>query len=97
MEALSSGSVLDAVTLEQAATPFELTNGESGEFGLGWIAGTRNGHRTMEMGGGWATRHLRFPDDNLSVIVLTNLQGAEQGALAMGVAGFYLADLESER
>lgn len=95
--ALASGSVLDAATLEQAATPFELTNGESGEFGLGWIVGTHNGHRTMEMGGGWATRHLRFPDDNLSVIVLTNLQGAEQGALALGVAGFYLADLEVQR
>ena len=95
--ALASGNVLDAATLEQAATPFELTNGESGEFGLGWIVGTNNGHRTMEMGGGWATRYLRLPDDNLSVIVLTNLQGAEQGALAMGVASFYLADRGSQQ
>ena len=94
--ALASGTVLGAATLEQAATPFELNNGESGRFGLGWIVGSRNGHRTMEMGGGWATRHLRFPDDNLSVIVLTNLQGGEQGALAMGVASFFSPDLKLE-
>lgn len=95
--ALASGNVLEAETLEQAATPFELSNGESGRYGLGWIAGTRNGRRTMEMGGGWATWHLRFPDDNLSVIVLTNLQGAEQGALAMDVASYYLPDLKPEQ
>ncbi len=94
--ALASGRVLKSSTLDEVATAFKLNDGENGPWGLGWFAGTRNGHRTMEMGGGWATRHLRLPDDDLSVIVLTNLQGSDPRSLAMGVAGMYVSDLKRD-
>ncbi|MCB7129449.1 MAG: beta-lactamase family protein [Candidatus Brocadiales bacterium] len=94
--ALASGRVLKSPALDETATPFILNDGENARWGLGWRVGTRNGHRTMMMGGGWATVHLRLPDDDLSVIVLTNLQGSDPGSLAMGVAGMYVPDLNGD-
>jgi CubicO group peptidase (beta-lactamase class C family) len=92
--ALSSGRVVRPATLAEAAKPFRLNDGKDGEFGLGWMASDRNGHRVMQFGGGGATWQLRLPDDRLSVIVLTNLQGSSPMALAMGIAQIYLPDLK---
>jgi CubicO group peptidase (beta-lactamase class C family) len=94
--ALASSRVLKSSTLDEAATPFKLNDGKNAPWGLGWYAGTRSGHRTMEMGGGGATWHLRLPDDDLSVIVLTNLQGSNPGSIAMEVAAMYIPDLKGD-
>jgi CubicO group peptidase (beta-lactamase class C family) len=92
--ALGSGRVVREGTLAAAIQAFRLADGKDGEYGLGWTAGKQNGHRAMHMGGGGAVWHLRFPDDRLSVIVLTNLQGSGPLGLALGVAKIYLPDLE---
>jgi hypothetical protein len=49
-----------------------------------------NGHKTTQHGGAWqgfTCFILRYPDDNLSVAVLTNLAGSGPGAIAKVVAG----------
>ena len=49
-----------------------------------------NGHKTTQHGGAWqgfTCFILRYPDDNLSVAVLTNLAGGGPGMIAKVVAG----------
>jgi D-alanyl-D-alanine carboxypeptidase len=49
-----------------------------------------DGHRLVAHGGGipgFSTEFLRFRDDKLTVIVLTNAEGGHAGALARGIAG----------
>jgi CubicO group peptidase (beta-lactamase class C family) len=94
--ALDSGRVLKPGTLAQAAKPFRLNDGKDGLYGLGWQIGAQNGHRTMFFGGGAATFHLRLPDDRLSVIVLSNLQGSAPHTLAMDIASLYLPALKQK-
>jgi CubicO group peptidase (beta-lactamase class C family) len=88
--AIASGLVLKPSTLKAAASPFILNNGENGKYGLGWEVRTRNGHRVMEHGGGWASIFIRFLDHNLCVIVLTNLNGSKPEYIAMKVASNFL-------
>jgi D-alanyl-D-alanine carboxypeptidase len=93
--ALAEGRVLRPATLAEAAHPFRLGDGKDGQFGLSWMSGLRNGHPTMQFGGGAAVWHLRLPDDHLSVIVLTNLQGSGADDLSMGVAQIYVPELNT--
>ena len=46
--ALLSGRVMKPETLDEAAKPFKLNDGKSGEWGLGWDVGSRNGHRCTD-------------------------------------------------
>jgi CubicO group peptidase (beta-lactamase class C family) len=87
---LGADRALKPSTLKEAAKPYRLNNGKDGGYGLGWEVGARNGHRWMTMNGGNATQFLRFPDDHLCVIVLTNLQGSEPESIAFGIAALYL-------
>jgi hypothetical protein len=48
----------------------------AGSYGFGWDIGDANGHRRIEHGGAWqgfTCDISRFPDDSLTVVVLTNL------------------------
>jgi CubicO group peptidase (beta-lactamase class C family) len=87
--ALANHTLLDATTLEQMWTPAKLAKGEAG-YGFGWGIGKANGHRVVSHGGGipgFSTELMRFPDDKLTVIVLTNMDGGHAGSLARGIAG----------
>lgn len=60
-------------------------------YGFGWNIGKQNGHKRTEHGGEWqgfSCNISRYPDDNLTVAVLTNLAGANTGLLAQITAGF---------
>ena len=51
----------------------------SGHYGFGWFIEQQNGHRDIEHGGAWQgfeTHISRYVDDGLTVVVLTNLEGA---------------------
>jgi len=59
-------------------------------YGFGWGLGEVRGHRTIEHAGASGAYILRFLDDGLTIIVLTNLDtpsGSQPGALARGIAG----------
>ena len=65
----------------------------SGHYGFGWFIESENGHRLIEHGGAWQgfeTHISRYVDDGLTVVVLTNLEGAKPGRIAAGVAKLYL-------
>jgi D-alanyl-D-alanine carboxypeptidase len=88
--ALSSARLLKQSSLDEMWTPTPLSLGGTAEYGFGWQVENVNGHRLIGHGGGipgFATRILRFVDDKLTVIVLTNADNSDASALAQGIAG----------
>lgn len=77
-------------------TPTKLNGGKIQNYGFGWTIDTLEGHKNIGHGGatsGFSATHQRFPDDNLSIIILTNAD--ENGlatSIAKKVAKLYLVD-----
>src|SRR5262245_36594153 len=99
--ALASGRVLRPVSLAQLWSPVRLGSGALFPYGFGWFFDDRRGHRVISHTGITGTEYTRYPDDDMTVIVLTNL-GAQIGAppgavnpwgLTHGIAGRYVPDL----
>lgn len=94
--ALASHALLDEATLEVMWESTRLNDGEEAGYGLGWEASKVNGHRRVSHGGGipgFSTELARFPDDRLTVIVLTNAEGGHAGTIARKIAGEFVPEL----
>jgi D-alanyl-D-alanine carboxypeptidase len=99
--ALASGKVLTPASLAQMWTPLKRNDGSTYPYGFGWGVDVRRGHRWIVHSGLTGTEYARFPDDRLTVIVLTNLGGfigggvstADPWGLTYGVAGRYVPGL----
>lgn len=94
--ALYSEKLLKKSSIDQMWTPVKLNSGKTHTYGFGWGIGEFNNHKLIEHGGAWQgfTTHIsRYVDDKLTVIVLTNLAGANPGGIARRVAGFYVSEL----
>ncbi len=90
-EALYGTSLLKQSSLDRAWTVFQLNDGKPNlsDYGFGWEISAVNGHKLIEHGGAWqgfTCDISRFPDDGLTVVVLTNLAGAQPGMIAHRVA-----------
>ena len=97
--ALRSETLLKKSILEQMCTPTKLSKGGDAEYGFGWSIGKVNGHRLIGHGGGipgFSTQLSRYVDDNLTVILLTNSDSGNAGALARGIAGRLVPALAEE-
>jgi D-alanyl-D-alanine carboxypeptidase len=89
------GGLLKQASFDQMWTPAKLNNGQDAlvglaPYGFGWTLGETRGHRTVEHGGASGTYILRFLDDGLTIIVLTNLDvfsGSLPASLAGRIAG----------
>ncbi|MDB5323203.1 MAG: Penicillin-binding protein 4 [Phycisphaerales bacterium] len=96
--ALDGEKLLKKATLESAWTPAKLNDGSNSTYGLGWGTGGVNGHRTVGHTGahmtGFTSAIIRYRDDNLSIIVLTNSRTADPSAIARQVAARYNAALK---
>lgn len=93
--ALYTEKLLKQSSLDQMWTVAKLTNGQpnSGQYGFAWFIAARGGHRVLHHGGAWQgfeTHISRYIDDKLTVVVLSNLAGADTGIVADHVADFYL-------
>jgi CubicO group peptidase (beta-lactamase class C family) len=73
---LLSGKLMSNSTRDKMWTPVAFANGSRGQWGLGWEVFDRGGHRMVGMTGGGRSAVFLYPDDDLAVIVLTNLAGA---------------------
>ena len=90
--ALDNGTVLTAENRELMWTPTPLTEGKSAIYGLGWNTESMNGHRVVGHSGsvgGFSANLTRFPDDKLSIIVLTNQRDTSSFQLIRGIASLY--------
>jgi D-alanyl-D-alanine carboxypeptidase len=97
--ALRTDTLLGKSTLDQMWTPTRLSKGGEAEYGFGWSIGKVNGHRLVAHGGGipgFSTQLSRYVDDNLTVIILTNADSGNAGAVARGIAGRLVPALAEE-
>ena len=79
---------------ERMWTPFRLAGGQPSNYGFGWQLDSLDGHWRVHHGGalpGFRAMMARFPADSLTVILLTNGNGARPDQIAAGVARLYLA------
>ena len=98
--AMTEGKILTPSTLAEMWRPVRLNDGKVFRldektlgYGCGWLVDERPGHKAVGHTGSDSTGFIRFLDDNLTVVVLTNCQGAEPDALIFGVAALYVPAL----
>jgi CubicO group peptidase (beta-lactamase class C family) len=98
--ALTAGKVVKPASLAQMWTPVRLNSVVTFPYGFGWGVDERRGHRWISHTGITGTELSRFPDDNVTVVVLTNLgrtlsptNRVNSWGLTYGVAGRYIKGL----
>ena len=98
--ALREHTLLSEVEMQPALTPVQLTAGVAKvgveadpSYGFGWFLAPFRGHKRMWHDGetiGFRTTIQRFPDDQLTIIVLANRADVNPEELALKVADLYL-------
>ena len=90
---LYTDKILRDAARREMWTPVRLTGGSTAAYGLGWhVDSTRHGRRIWHGGGlpGFTSHFVRYVDDRISVIVLSNGDDSDMGSIANGVAALYL-------
>ncbi|KIO78676.1 beta-lactamase [Pedobacter lusitanus] len=89
--ALQSGVFLKSKsTLDTMWSPATFNNGTPTPWALGWgLTKFRQHHRAIGMSGGGRSAFLIYPDDDLAIIVLTNLAGGSPEDFLEELAGCY--------
>lgn len=94
--ALDGPSLLSAASRRLMFTPGRLNNGEVIAHGLGWFVTPFRGHTEIGHGGSFRTGFnafvARYPDDGLTIIVLTNQFRARSSEMVRAIASFYNGD-----
>src|SRR4029077_16014879 len=85
--ALYGTQFLKRHSLDRIWTIYPLNDGKLNPagYGFGWNIGKQNGHKRIGHGGAWqgfTCEIARYPDDNLAVVVLTNLAHSNPGLIA---------------
>lgn len=78
-KALDDGGIVKTTGLAQMRSSTKPAEGPPLDYGLGTRLGSLEGHRCLGhsgSGAGYAAMLQRFPDDDLTVVVLTNTEGA---------------------
>lgn len=91
--AVSEGKLLTRASWDEAFASGKLADGKSTGYGFGWQMGRIGETSYLGHGGGIAgfgSYHVRFPADNLSVVVLVNTASRIPQQLALEIAGLYL-------
>jgi CubicO group peptidase (beta-lactamase class C family) len=94
--ALYTEKLLKHSTVQEMWTVAKLKDGKpnSGHYGFGWFIETKSGHRVVEHEGAWQgfeTVISRYLDDDLTVVVLTNVDAAVPMKFADRIAEMYLS------
>lgn len=92
-EAFHSGRVVTPGRVREATSPLVQTDREGVAYGFGWRISEHRGHRVMWHSGetiGFRNVMLRFPQEDLVVIVLTNQNERRPYDAAMAVADLFL-------
>lgn len=87
---LNHANVLGRAGWELSWTPVRLNEAGTYPYGLGWNLLEQRGYRRIGHSGAWLGSHAtiqRYPDFDLTVIVLLNLGQANSEGIAVGIAG----------
>jgi CubicO group peptidase (beta-lactamase class C family) len=91
---LYTDTILSDASRREMWTAVRLGGASTHPYGLGWHVdvGARKRRRVWHGGGlpGFTAHFVRYVDDNLSVIALSNGDDSDMGAIANGVAALYL-------
>jgi CubicO group peptidase (beta-lactamase class C family) len=91
---LSAAEMQPALTsVEPTGGPAKFPDGAALSYGFGWFLDPYRGHKRMSHDGstiGFRTTIQRFPNDALTVIILSNRDDQNPEALALKVADLYL-------
>ena len=77
-------------------TPARLKDGGTYPYGFGWDLGDQRGHPRVGHTGSWQgfkTAIYRYPEYDLTIIMLANLAQAQPGAIVQGIAGILEPEL----
>ncbi len=88
--ALDAGKFMTAEHFKEWWTPVTLANGTTYPYGFGWGVDEQRGHPMIEHGGAWQgfrTGIARYPEQKVSVSVLSNSSGTDAMLIAQTVAG----------
>jgi CubicO group peptidase (beta-lactamase class C family) len=98
--ALYTTQLLKQSSLDRIWTVYPLNDGKPNPAGYGfaWFIGEQNHHKRIEHGGAWqgfTCDISRYPDDSLTVVVLTNLDAGHSnpGIIAHVIAGMVVPPL----
>ncbi|MBA4849359.1 serine hydrolase [Emticicia sp. BO119] len=88
--ALQQGKLLKKETLKTMWSPITFNNGKPTNWALGFgVNKFRAKHRAVGMSGGGRSAFLIYPDDDLAIIILTNLGGSSPENWIEELAGYY--------
>jgi len=88
--ALQQGRLLKTkLALDTLWRPGTFNNGSPTQWALGWVTKARPKHRAVIATGGGRAAFFVYPDDDLAVVVLTNLAGAFPEEFIDELAGIY--------
>lgn len=92
----------DKSSLASLWTPAKLNNGQTGGFSnllngyaAGWPIVARSEHPAAAAVGGGRSALFVYPNDDLSIIVLTNLAGGSPDAFIDELAGIFIPDMKA--
>ncbi|MFP2904710.1 serine hydrolase domain-containing protein [Pyxidicoccus sp. 3LFB2] len=91
--ALDAHALIDAETQRAAWTPAPLPDGTTSRYGFGWFVDEDGGRKRLSHHGetcGFTNAIVKYPEQRLTVIVLTNRAGGEPWRLAQQVADLWL-------
>jgi CubicO group peptidase (beta-lactamase class C family) len=92
---LRSNAILTEASRAQMWTPARLDGGTPALYGFGWHVNRPGARRQVWHGGGlpgFKAQYRRYIDDGVTVIILMNLDDADDEGIASGVAERYLSD-----
>lgn len=94
--ALDGDHFLTAASRRTMFSAAHLTSGAVVPYGLGWFIRPWRGRREIEHDGGFRTGFsstiARYPEDSLTIILLTNRQSAHAYSIVRGLMGLFDAD-----
>lgn len=84
-DALAAGKVVSPQSYKLMTTRSALSGGATSEYGLGFIIDSLEGHARLQHGGnifGFSSMLARFPNDGLTIAVLSNCQAVSASRIA---------------
>lgn len=93
-DAFYESSILNKAFWKEMTTVGQLNSGEKLDYACGLIVGKHKGFQIIEHGGsfvGFRAEMIRFPEEQLSVIVLANRADARPSRMAYQVADLFLS------
>jgi CubicO group peptidase (beta-lactamase class C family) len=88
--ALRNRTLLSPNSMKEWWSPVKLTDGTTFPYGFGWFINEQRGYRTIEHGGSWQgflAGIARYPDNDLMISILLNVDSARPMEIIHAVAG----------